>query len=524
MREWKILVRLVKTQLPGIFDLPFLKKSKKNQLGKSISIILLVAFALFLSLLSFVYSYGIGRGLKSIGMADMLPELSAAVASVAIFLTTVYKIRGIVFDFKDFDFLLSLPVRLTTVVIDRLLLLYLINLPAAIIIMIPAGVSYCMLTGWDVAAFLLNITGALLLPLLPVTLAAVIGALAAFIASRFRKSRIINIILIFTAIFGIMAAPYFAGVGTLNSISKVYPPAILYREAVWEKQGAAMILFLLLSFGSFGLFAFITGKKFIALNTALVKKTGTRRYKGLKEDTGTPFYALYKKEVKRYFASVNYVINTGFGMVLLTVLGIAALFMPPDTLNRLLKVPDALEQVKRFLPEVMAFSAAMTCISASSISLEGKNLWLLKSLPLSAGTIFRSKMAVNLVMTVPLVIIDTLLIGIGFKLNLAEVISIMIFVISISCYTSVSGLFFNLLMPKFDWSSEITVIKQSLAVLASLFSGIAMSMLPVAVRAALPGITDFAGLLVAAVILSVISLGLYLSIMKTGEKRFRAFA
>ncbi len=523
MREWTKLIRLLKIQFPEVFDLPFLRKGRKKRLSNSVLMVFLAAFVIFLSFVSFLYSYGLGLGLKSAGRVDMLIELAAAIASVAIFFTTVYKIRGIIFDFKDFDFLLALPVKYTTIVTGRLLLLYLINLPTTILIMVPAGISYCMLTGWDVAAFIYNIAGALLLPMLPVTLAAIVGILAAFFASRFRNSKVINIILIFIILFGFMAVPYFGGLGSLDSMTQIYPPAVLYESAFWKKEAAAIAGYLLISLGSFGIFSVVAGKRFIALNTQLVKKTGSRNRKGLQVRTDSPFCALYKKEVKRYFSSVNYVINTGFGMVLLTVLSIASLFLAPDTVSRLLKMPGAIEQLKQFLPEFMAFCLAMTCISASSISLEGKNLWLIKSLPLSAGRIFCSKIAVNLTMTAPLAFIDVLLLSIGLRLTIKEIIVLMVFDVSISVYTSVSGLFFNLLLPKFDWSSEITVIKQSMAVLASLFTGIVAAMVPKILAGALPSIAGFAVFLAYAVFLLSVSGLLYLAIMKSGEKRFRAF-
>ncbi|SHO51246.1 hypothetical protein [Anaerocolumna xylanovorans] len=523
MKEWNMLIRLIKVQFPAVFDLPFLKKGKKKLLSNSISKVLLSAFTVFLLAVSFVYSYGIGKGLESIGRADMLIELAAGVASVAIFFTTVYKIRGIIFDFKDFDFLLSLPLKFTTVVTGRLLLLYLINLPAAVIIMIPAGISYSLITGWDIAALLINLAGMLLLPLFPVTLAAMAGVLIAFIASRFRSSKLINIIFIFTVLLIFMAVPYFGGMGTFESVSRIYPIAALYKRAVWGKKILSIVIYILISLGSFGIFAGVTGKRFIALNTALSKKTGSRKKKALKAQAGSPFLALYTKEVKRYFSSVNYVVNTGFGMVLLTVFSVASLFLPPDFLTKLLKVPNAAEVIKQFLPEFVAFSVAMTCISASSISLEGKNLWLMKSLPLSAGMIFRSKIAVNLVMTVPLVLIDSLLLDVGFGLDFMEFISIVAFGVSISFYTSISGLLFNLLLPKFDWSSEITVIKQSMAVLASIFTGFVAAMLRVAVKSILPAVTGFAALLIGTVLLAAITAILYLFLRKTGEKRFGAF-
>ena len=519
MREWTMLVRLLKIQFPTVFDLPFRKKGKRKLLGSGISKILLLAFTLFLCFISFMYSYGIGNVLKSIGKVEMLTELAVAIASVAIFFTTIYKVRGVLFGFKDFDFLLSLPLKFSTVVTGRLLLLYLINLPAALIIMIPAGISYSLLTGWDITALLLNIAGTFMLPLVPVTLASIIGVLAAFLASRFRSSKIISIIFIFVILLAFMAIPYMGGADSLNSLTKIYPLAILYRKAVWGKEIAAIVLYILISVISLGIFLELIARRFVALNTALNRKNVRKRVGTLRIQTGSAFLALYTKELKRYFSSVNYVVNTGFGMVLLTVFSIALLFLPPDVLQKFLKIPDAAGMIRQFLPEFMAFCVATTCISASSVSLEGKNLWIIKSLPVSYNMIFGSKIAVNLVMSLPLTVIDSLLLAVRFDLKLMDTLSLLIVGISMGIYISVGGLFFNLLLPKLDWSSEITVVKQSMAVLATMFTGIAAAMFPAVIRALLPALSGATAQFISAVILIAISGIFYLSIVKTGRKQ-----
>ncbi|WOO36269.1 hypothetical protein R2R35_21115 [Anaerocolumna sp. AGMB13020] len=527
MKEFKILIRLVLTQFPNVFDLSFAKigKNKKN-ISKAFKFIIPVAF-LLLCLFSFIYSYGVGLGLQMAGRVEMLMELAALTASVAIFFTSIYKIRGILFDFKDFDFVMSLPLKFTTVVLSRLLLLYLINLPTALIIMGPAGVAYCMLTGWDGISLFMNLAGALLLPFLPITGAAAVGTIIAFISQGFRKSKVINIILMFAALIGIMAASFSlssagnrsALAAAAGSISSIYPPADFYEKGIWEKDLVYLLLFLFVSLGSFLLFLLVSTKYFLRLNTLLLKKAPSRGYKTGKIKGGTPFQALFIKELKRYFASVNYVLNTGFGPVLLTVMCIVQLFLKPEQLDGFLGMDGALDYLRHFLPQFMAFCIAMTCISASSLSLEGKNLWLMKSLPVTAKTIFNSKIALNLVMTIPFCMLDGILLAIGLKLGTSEVLALLMLPIAISFYTSVAGLYFNLLLPKFDWSTEITVIKQSIAVLVTMFTGGGLLMLPVATAFILPDITSLTAIGISSVLIVIVTGILYASLQKTGQKK-----
>ena len=53
------------------------------------------------------------------------------------------------------------------------------------------------------------------------------------------------------------------------------------------------------------------------------------------------------------------------------------------------------------IPAVVALFAAMCPIAAPSVSLEGKSLWLLRSLPVTPWQVLRAKLAVHLTVTLP---------------------------------------------------------------------------------------------------------------------------
>ena len=50
-------------------------------------------------------------------------------------------------------------------------------------------------------------------------------------------------------------------------------------------------------------------------------------YKLQKSFSKSPLVALYKKELKRYFSSYNYVLKTGFGAIMLTIGIVSLLFL-----------------------------------------------------------------------------------------------------------------------------------------------------------------------------------------------------
>jgi ABC-2 type transport system permease protein len=72
-----------------------------------------------MSAISFFYSFMVGSGLKMFNSLDILPALMMAVTCVIILMTTVFKVKGTVFGFRDYDMVMSLPVSIGGIVASR---------------------------------------------------------------------------------------------------------------------------------------------------------------------------------------------------------------------------------------------------------------------------------------------------------------------------------------------------------------------------------------------------------------------
>ena len=140
------------------------------------------------------------------------------------------------------------------------------------------------------------------------------------------------------------------------------------------------------------------------MNTALTNHATKRNYKMQSLEISSPFMALYRKELKRYFSSTIYVMNTGFGVVLLLIATIFIAIFGVENLDTLVGAPGISAMISFAAPFIISTMIAISCTTASAISLEGKNLWILKSSPIKTKTIFDSKIAVNLTILLPVVI------------------------------------------------------------------------------------------------------------------------
>lgn len=136
---------------------------------------------------------------------------------------------------------------------------------------------------------------------------------------------------------------------------------------------------------------------------------------------------------------------------------------------------------------IIAMLQCMSCTTCVSLSLEGKNLWILKSLPLERKTIYQGKILFNLLLTVPAGLVVSLIVAVRFPMDLGLRLLLFLVPAVYAAFTSVLGMYFNIKMPKYDWSSETAVVKQSASSMAGIFSGMLNGLIPLVLMLVLEG-------------------------------------
>ena len=181
--------------------------------------------------------------------------------------------------------------------------------------------------------------------------------------------------------------------------------------------------------------------------------------------------ALLGKELRRFAASPNYMLNCGFGILMLPAAGIA-LLIKGRALAQLLD--DAFgagaDIVPVLLSTALCLLASMNDMATPSVSLEGKSLWLAQSLPVKPWQVLRAKLKVQLALTalpalVPLACMAFILpVTAALPLVFAEALAYIAF-------SACLGLTLGVARANLTWTSELMPIKQSLAVTIALFGG-----------------------------------------------------
>ncbi|MDF2536995.1 MAG: putative rane protein [Herbinix sp.] len=519
----KKILSLVKvqigTQLVEILSIGNNRKRKPKALLGG-----LVFFVLVLGGVSFFYSYMVGKGLMMFNSIDVLPALLMAVTSIIVLFTTTFKIKGTVFGFKDYDLVMSLPVRTMSVVASRLLLLYLLNMIFVCIVMIPAMGVYAILAKPEASFYIIGIFTLLFLPLIPIVVASVLGTIIAYAASRFRYSNLISIVFSLGLMVAIMGMSFTMGdtgqelvdisKALTDRVNNIYPPAEMYSRAITEYDITAFASFIGISALCFILYSLLVAKIFKKMNTIIMTGKSRSKYKLGELRQSSPLKALYFKEIKRYFSSPLYVLNTGFGIVMLTIGAIVLCFVD---IEKLMGQVDGAGLLKMGVPVFITFCLVTCYTTAASISLEGKSLWIIKSLPVTAKSIFFAKIAVNLTVTAP-ALADVILMGFVLELGVFLTLLTVLITILVSIFISLFGLVINLKFPNFTWMTETVVIKQSAAAMIAVFTGMGISALLIALMVVVPS-ANLAYLIYIG-FMAAVNVVLYRILIHWGAKQF----
>ena len=460
---------------------------RKRMTGISI----VIAFAI---LILMFYIGAMSYGFITMGIGEIIPSYTMILSVLIVFSFSVFQVGGILFRSNGYQVLVSLPVTTSAIVIGRFARFYLESLAKVCLIMIPGNLVYAVFLKPDWTFYVNGIISILILPMIPLSLAIFIGVLVTGFASRMKYRAIWETILTLGFVLVI-----FGGISLLSGdkpeftpesmmivlekameiLGRVYPPAALLGQGMTEGSFLPVLFVAVISVIVLAIVIGITVHFFHGicrkLQEAATKKTSTMSEVGI-DNVGQRklFGSLIRRDAKRYLASSVYMTNTIIGPILGTIGSISLLFV--DIQAAMGNIPIHMN----IQPAIAFVVAGIFCtmnITSTSISMEGKEWWILKSLPLPSKMILDSKLCFNLLLMAPFYLISQVFLGIVLKGEVVEILwSVVIMLLFILC-SCVGGLTANLKFPKMEWDSEVVVVKQSASAAVGGFSGMLGAML-----------------------------------------------
>lgn len=511
-----LLLRLKLRDIGGLNQIKYGKDPKK----KNRLLTMLVVMALIGVILA-AYSALLSFGFIALGIASAVPAYLITIISLIILFFSIYKAGGVLFDTDSYEMLAPLPVSSTAIVISRFLSMYIQNMLTSAVILLPAACVYIVCLQPGPFFYPGIIIGILLIPLIPMTIATVVGALVTAISARMKHKNLVTIVLTMAALIAwllfitgtVSQETQFSEEMLRNLAASIqtqlyllYPPAKLFTMSLVDGNAAAFAGFVGLSVIPFILLVYLVQWKFLPICTALKSRAAGKKYqmKALKQHS--PVFALYQKDLARYFSSSLYVMNTLVGYVLMVVLAGALLFTGTEKVEQMLDIDLPLLQL---LPFLLAALCSLSSTTASAISIEGKQWWMTQSLPVSTKQVFDAKLLVNLTVALPCYVLTELLLFPALHLPLLDRLWLILVPLIYLLFISVLGITNNRRMPIFEWDTEATVIKSSGAMLATMLIGFISVILPAVILFAVQTIPSHLVMGVTSVIILLITALLY---------------
>lgn len=151
-----------------------------------------------------------------------------------------------------------------------------------------------------------------------------------------------------------------------------------------------------------------------------------------------------------------------------------ALLLNGSELFMMLEVFGISPAAPAFVSAALCLCVSMVVVSAPSVSVEGKNLWLIKSLPVKAFDALDAKALCHVLVTLPFALVSAVICAVALKSNIWQSIQLFTMPAAIVIFCGYLGVTINLMFPKFDWISEVHCVKQSASVAITMFGMMAL--------------------------------------------------
>ena len=481
-----MLKTLIKLRIKGIF-LRQTKTSKKK--GRSLGRVILMAVLFGYVAIVFIGMFGalffsIIEPLHAMNLDWLYFALMSLSIIMLCFIGSVFITHHEIYEAKDNELLLSMPIRNRDILLSRVFTILILDYIYELIIAIPAFAVYMYFIGMNIIQIILFVGVIITLPLFILALSCLFGWLLAHILVKVRMKNVITIVL-YIAFMGL----YFYVINSLeeyigwlvlngSSIAQAIEKGAfpIYHLGLAISQGNIMsfLIYAICAIVPFAIVIYLLSKNFIKLATTKPKMKKIV-YKAKAMKTNSIKKALLIRELKHFTSNAMVMLNGAVGIIFCIIGAIALIIYSQDILMLLNEIPEIGNVLTPLLCLMGIAVNSMNMISASSISLEGNRLWIIKSMPIQAKDILQTKLFMHFILCVPAGLIFSMATVFVFRVSLINAIFVVLAPVLFTLFIDLLGLLLNLWKPKFDWVNETVCVKQSMPVMLTMFIAMGMA-------------------------------------------------
>ena len=408
------------------------------------------------------------------GQMSFLYYFVMGIVAVAIgLLGSVFGAYATIFRAKDNDLLLSLPIPSHYIIFTRVVSISIVSMIYQAAVLVPAFIVRVMTGGVTPLVVINYILLFFLVTMFVIALSLALAFVVAVIAGRVKHKSLVTVVtsLVMVVLYYVVyfkMQSYIAELATMTEVPAGIKKGLFlfyYMGLAAEGDVPSMAIFASVAIALFALAYFLLSHFFIRLSAK--KRAAALKGREGVTSLASPGVALFKREWRRYLSNPNYILNCSLGSLLMLVAGVFV-FIKSDILVMLAQALPAFfgnMNGSLFGLILVLFIVSMNYLTAPSISLEGKTLWVLRTLPVSSRDVFAAKVRLHLALTMVPALFLTVALAVALRPPVLETVMMFVTVPSYVVFTAFFGLTMNLMKPMLDWKSEIYAIKQSPSVL-----------------------------------------------------------
>lgn len=534
-----MLLTLIKIRIKALLSGLGSGSKKKTTKGSKILYAILAIYVLvvFLGLFGIIF-YKICDAFIAMGLGWLYFAFMGLMIFFLCFIGSVFATQNQIFEAKDNEMLLAMPLKPRDILMSRMVSLLGLNLVMELIVLIPGAAVFIYTNGISLLGAVILILTALLLPFMVMAVSALAGWLIALISSRMRRKNVVITVLM-VVLFGAYMYVCFMwqkyinvlvenGEAVADAIKKAMPPFYHLGMGIFEGSFGSFAVFAAFAIVPFAVVYWVISASFVRIATA---NRGRKRieYKARAMKVSGQKAALVKKEMTHFFGSPSYMFNAGIGLVFMPVVAAIVWYqMRKDDVSMIVSLidPDG-SLAGSAVCGVLGILASMVTISAPSISVEGKTMWILKSLPVRASDALMTKAYAHIAISLPCLLLSAVIFEIALSMDVTGRIMTVVYPVVMTVFFALLGLLLNLRFPKFDWINEAVAVKQSMSVFLAVMIAMISSIAPVvlyflAIRKTELGVGVY--VIIVTTVFAALSAVLYSIIRKQGVKMWNGMA
>jgi len=466
------------------------KNGKRRSKGAAIgfAVLMIYAFGVF-GIMFFELSKMLCEPLLAANLGWVYFALIGTIATCFGIVGGVFMAKSRLYEAKDNDLLFSMPIPSWMILFCRMLGLYILTFVFEAIIFVPALIEYFLVAGVTILPIFCGVVILFVMPLGAMSICCLLGFLLSWLTAKLPYKNFFTIVgfAVFMVVYFLLYSKMQEYLGyilangeAVGSVMKtfLYP----FSQVGYAAQGnvLALLIFVLIFGGLFAVTYWLLSATYFRVATT---KYGERyaKYKEHEQKAATPMQALFKREVLHFIKSPMYLLNASMGTLIMLIMGVMMVIhgnlfgLTPEVVASMGVLSETMVLLVSFVVCIMGSS---NIITACSVSLEGTNISLVQSLPVSEWLILKAKMYLHLVMTVLPALLCSGVMAFVTHLVWWETGLVLLTAVVASVLFAALGLLINLKFPSLHWTNETAAVKQSVSTVVAMFGGWGVALLP----------------------------------------------